>query len=77
MPVIRLRMKGKCLKVTTVGREASMARTMGARNSGAESAWTDLAKQKEVIASIVQQRRPKKMSDDWLDRLFSVRTRQK
>lgn len=74
--VMRARITGKCLKVMMVGREAAIARTIGARKFGTESASTDVAKQNVVVVSIAQQRMPKNRSDDWLELFFWVRTLQ-
>lgn len=74
---MRARITGKYSKVMMVGREAAIARTIGARKSGTESASTDVAKQNVVIVPIAQQRMSKNRSDDWLELLFSVRTLQK
>ena len=59
-----LRIRLKCLKRTNAGRDASMASIIGALKSGSPRASTDLAEQKDVIVSIVKQRKPTKISDD-------------
>ena len=59
-----LRKSGKCLKRWNVGRELSIALTIGAAKFGASIALTDLAKQKFVIVSIAKQRKANNKSDD-------------
>lgn len=59
-----LRNQGKCLKRWNVGSELSIATTIGAANSGASIALTDLAKQKEMMLSMAKQRKANNMSED-------------
>lgn len=57
-----------------MGRELSIATTMGAAKSGSSIALTDLAKQKSRIMSTVKQRNAKSMSDDLPAAWFLERT---
>jgi len=60
-----LRKSGKCLKRWKVGSEASLASTIGALKSGSSIAWTDLAKQKSIMASTVKHRNARSKSADF------------
>ena len=64
---------GKCLKRWNVGSELSIASTIGALNSGASIASTDLSKQKVVTVSIAKHRNAKSMSEEWPLMLFLVK----
>src|SRR5437016_772547 len=60
--VFRTKLKG--LNTGKPGRVPSIASTIGALKSGAPSASSDLAKQKEAMVSIEKHRAPYKMPDE-------------
>jgi hypothetical protein len=68
------RKRGKYLKTWNTGSVLSIASTMGAAKSGSSIAFTDWAKQKVVMVSIVKHRNPESMSDDLPCALFFSRT---